>query len=97
MDAASEPAAAIAETGRLFLRNLSYAATEADLEQLLSPYGDLSEVHLVVDKCAVLPRWTNVLLYLVCCRRVRLRSVGRHHDACACGPSLGHSHDIYVM
>ena len=42
----------IAETGRLFLRNLAYSATEADLSVLLQPFGDLQEVHLVVDRCA---------------------------------------------
>lgn len=51
---ASETGAAIADTGRLFLRNLSYAATETDLTELLQPYGDVTEVHLVLDKCALL-------------------------------------------
>ncbi len=51
---ASEAGAAIADTGRLFLRNLSYAATETDLTALLQPYGDVTEVHLVLDKCALL-------------------------------------------
>ncbi len=51
---ASEAGAAIADTGRLFLRNLSYAATETDLTELLQPYGDVTEVHLVLDKCALL-------------------------------------------
>lgn len=36
--------------GRLFLRNLPYGATEVDLAALLSEFGDLSEVHLVVDR-----------------------------------------------
>ncbi|XP_064986006.1 multiple RNA-binding domain-containing protein 1-like [Musa acuminata AAA Group] len=38
------------ETGRLFVRNLPYTATEDDLAELFSQFGDLSEVHLVVDK-----------------------------------------------
>ena len=41
---------AIAETGRLFLRNLAYSATEADLTALLAPYGELREVHLLLDR-----------------------------------------------
>jgi multiple RNA-binding domain-containing protein 1 len=39
----------IADTGRLFLRNLSYAATESDIRELLEPHGQLNEVHLVID------------------------------------------------
>jgi multiple RNA-binding domain-containing protein 1 len=39
----------IAGTGRLFLRNLSYAATESDIRELLEPHGQLTEVHLVID------------------------------------------------
>ncbi|THU52618.1 hypothetical protein C4D60_Mb10t05850 [Musa balbisiana] len=38
------------ENGRLFVRNLPYTATEDDLAELFSQFGDLSEVHLVVDK-----------------------------------------------
>ncbi|URE45051.1 hypothetical protein MUK42_25200 [Musa troglodytarum] len=38
------------ETGRLFVRNLPYTATEDDLAEHFSQFGDLSEVHLVVDK-----------------------------------------------
>ncbi|VDD81333.1 unnamed protein product, partial [Mesocestoides corti] len=36
-------------TGRLFLRNLSYDCTEADLLELFSPFGTVSEVHLSYD------------------------------------------------
>ncbi|KAF8412655.1 hypothetical protein HHK36_000623 [Tetracentron sinense] len=38
------------ETGRLFVRNLPYTATEDDLEELFRKFGDVSQVHLVVDK-----------------------------------------------
>lgn len=47
---ATEAADQIGETGRLFLRNLSYAATEEDLTELLGSHGDLQEIHLVVDR-----------------------------------------------
>lgn len=40
----------IAESGRLFVRNLSYAITEEDLEKLFSAYGPLSQVHLPIAK-----------------------------------------------
>ncbi|KAF9618217.1 hypothetical protein IFM89_000852 [Coptis chinensis] len=40
----------VLETGRLFVRNLPYTATEDDLTELFQKFGDLSEVHLVLDK-----------------------------------------------
>lgn len=39
----------IEKTGRLFLRNIPYTATEADFHQLFEKYGDLKEVHVAVD------------------------------------------------
>ncbi|BGP35218.1 Multiple RNA-binding domain-containing protein 1 [Rhodotorula toruloides] len=39
----------IAETGRLFVRNLPFAATQADLEQLFENYGPLEQVHIPRD------------------------------------------------
>ncbi|AGO11806.1 AaceriADR035Cp [[Ashbya] aceris (nom. inval.)] len=39
----------IRSTGRLFLRNILYDATENDFKQLFSPYGELEEVHVAVD------------------------------------------------
>lgn len=39
----------IRETGRLFLRNILYTATEDDFRKLFSPYGELEEVHIAVD------------------------------------------------
>ena len=47
---ATEPL--IEDTGRLFVRNLPYAATEADLAEAFGEHGELEEVHLVLDKCA---------------------------------------------
>lgn len=38
------------ETSRLFVRNLPYTATEDELEEHFSKFGNLSQVHLVVDK-----------------------------------------------
>ncbi|KAI3925857.1 hypothetical protein MKW92_019338 [Papaver armeniacum] len=40
----------ILETGRLFVRNLPYTASEEDLAETFGKFGDISEVHLVVDK-----------------------------------------------
>ena len=40
----------IAESGRLFLRNLPYTTTEDDLTKLLEPFGPLTEVLVHLDK-----------------------------------------------
>ncbi|RDW87623.1 putative multiple RNA-binding-containing protein 1 [Coleophoma crateriformis] len=40
---------AIRSNGRLFVRNLSYNASEEDLRKHFEPYGTLEEVHLPVD------------------------------------------------
>lgn len=40
----------VSDTGRLFLRNLSYTCREEDLQELFSKYGDLVEVQLPIDK-----------------------------------------------
>lgn len=39
----------IKETGRLFLRNISYGATESDFKELFNKYGQLEEVHVAID------------------------------------------------
>lgn len=39
----------VEDTGRLYVRNLSYACTSEDLETLFSPYGQLTEVYLPLD------------------------------------------------
>ncbi|KAK2172512.1 hypothetical protein NP493_953g00009 [Ridgeia piscesae] len=39
----------IAESGRLFARNLPYCCTETELEELFGKYGQLTEVHLPID------------------------------------------------
>ena len=46
----------VAETGRLFLRNLPYQATESDLAALFEEYGKLSEVHLILDRYLFSPK-----------------------------------------
>ncbi len=42
--------AIIRNTARLFLRNLPYTATEAELAAAFSEHGELSEVHVVLDR-----------------------------------------------
>uniref|UniRef100_T1J2T6 RRM domain-containing protein n=1 Tax=Strigamia maritima TaxID=126957 RepID=T1J2T6_STRMM len=45
-----ENAEAIAESGRIFIRNLSYTMTEDVLRDFFSGYGPLAEVNLPIDK-----------------------------------------------
>lgn len=37
-------------TGRLFLRNLPFTTMEAELSDAFTDFGDLQEVHLVLDR-----------------------------------------------
>lgn len=39
----------LAETGRIYVRNLCITVTENEIEQLFSKYGPLSEIHLPID------------------------------------------------
>ncbi|KAG5340712.1 hypothetical protein C0989_000592 [Termitomyces sp. Mn162] len=39
----------ILETSRLFVRNLAFSCTDADLAELFSPFGDLTQVHIPID------------------------------------------------
>ncbi|KAG2451283.1 hypothetical protein HYH02_003889 [Chlamydomonas schloesseri] len=45
-----EPEEGIMDTGRLFVRNLAYTATEPDLSELFGGFGLLEQVHLVLDR-----------------------------------------------
>ncbi|KAJ2847335.1 Multiple RNA-binding domain-containing protein 1 [Coemansia brasiliensis] len=68
----SDPTAAIGdtiaqiqETGRLFVRNLPYMATEDDLRQAFEPFGPLSEVHMPISKDTKRPKGFAYILYLL--------------------------------
>ena len=37
------------ETGRIFVRNLSYLCKAEDLETLFAPFGPVAETHLPLD------------------------------------------------
>ncbi|SMN18165.1 similar to Saccharomyces cerevisiae YPR112C MRD1 Essential conserved protein that is part of the 90S preribosome [Maudiozyma saulgeensis] len=39
----------IKESGRLFLRNILYSATEQDFKELFEPFGEMNEVHVALD------------------------------------------------
>ena len=55
----------IAESGRLFVRNLSYSITESDLEGLFSKYGPLSQVHLPIAKDTKRPIGMAYILFML--------------------------------
>ena len=50
----------IEETARLFVRNLPYSTTEADLAEAFREHGEVSEAHLVLD------RWPRALMTAAC-------------------------------
>ena len=46
----------IGETGELFIRNLSYRTTEQDLEQLFSPFGQITNINMPIDSLSKQPK-----------------------------------------
>ena len=46
----------IGETGELFVRNLSYRVTEEELEQLFSPFGQVTKIHMPIDTLSKQPK-----------------------------------------
>ncbi|XP_075686282.1 putative RNA-binding protein 19 [Rhinoderma darwinii] len=55
----------LSDSGRLFVRNLPYSCTEADLEALFSKYGPLSEIHFPIDKLTKKPKGFAFVTYLI--------------------------------
>ncbi|XP_076364328.1 putative RNA-binding protein 19 [Tachypleus tridentatus] len=46
----TEPEESVAESGRIYVRNLTYSVSEEEIEKLFSKYGKLTEVHLPIDR-----------------------------------------------
>ena len=59
------PAELAADTGRLFVRNLTYSCTEDDLKQLFSKYGPLAEIHIPVTKDTKKPKGYAFVMFLI--------------------------------
>lgn len=55
----------IAENGRLFVRNLSYACMEDDLRALFEPFGPLTEVHMPISKETKRPKGFAYILFMI--------------------------------
>lgn len=55
----------IAESGRMFIRNLSYTATEDDIRKLFEKYGPLTEINLPVDKVTRKPKGFGTVTFLM--------------------------------
>ncbi|KAJ1889931.1 Multiple RNA-binding domain-containing protein 1, partial [Coemansia sp. IMI 209127] len=67
-----DPVAAVAtaisqiqDTGRLFVRNLPYLATEEDMRSAFEKFGPLSEVHMPISKDTKRPKGFAYVLYLL--------------------------------
>ncbi|CAG8453880.1 4105_t:CDS:10 [Ambispora gerdemannii] len=59
------PEETIAETGRLFVRNLPYICTEEDLRKEFHQFGPLAEVHIPIDRETKKPKGFAYVLYLI--------------------------------
>ena len=55
----------VAESGRMFIRNLSYTITEDDIRKLFEKYGPLTEVNLPVDKTTRKPKGFGTITFLM--------------------------------
>ncbi|KAK1422809.1 hypothetical protein QVD17_18098 [Tagetes erecta] len=53
----------VLQTGRLFVRNLPYTATEDDLQEHFSKFGSVSQAHLVVDRDTKRSKGIAYILY----------------------------------
>ncbi|KAK6268371.1 hypothetical protein QUC31_012531 [Theobroma cacao] len=55
----------VLQSGRLFVRNLPYTATEDELTEFFNKFGDVSQVHLVIDKDTKRSKGIAYVLYKV--------------------------------
>ncbi|OAD52210.1 putative RNA-binding protein 19, partial [Eufriesea mexicana] len=55
----------IAESGRMFIRNLSYTVTEDDVRKLFEKYGPLTEVNLPIDRVTRKPKGFGTITFLM--------------------------------
>jgi hypothetical protein len=53
------------DTGRLFVRNLPFSASEDDLYKLFKKHGDISEVHIPIDRETKKPRGMAYVTFML--------------------------------
>ena len=63
-DGASEPES-ITESGRIFVRNLSYSASEEDLEDLFGRFGPVTETSIPLDRVSNKPRGVAFISFML--------------------------------
>lgn len=55
----------VAESGRLFVRNLPYTCTEEEINELFAKYGPLAEVHFPIDSLTKKPKGFSFVTYMI--------------------------------
>ncbi|KAN0000446.1 hypothetical protein ACTFIZ_000900 [Dictyostelium cf. discoideum] len=55
----------VGESGRIFVRNLSYSTKEEDLEKVFSKFGKISEIHIPIDYDTKKSKGIAFILYLI--------------------------------
>ncbi|XP_070690343.1 probable RNA-binding protein 19 isoform X2 [Pempheris klunzingeri] len=55
----------VAESGRLFIRNLPYTCTEEDIKELFAKHGPLSEVLFPIDSLTKKPKGFAFITYMI--------------------------------
>ncbi|XP_034398183.1 probable RNA-binding protein 19 isoform X1 [Cyclopterus lumpus] len=55
----------VAESGRLFIRNLPYTCTEEEITELFSKYGPLSETLFPIDNLTKKPKGFAFVMYMI--------------------------------
>uniref|UniRef100_A0AAR2K7R6 RRM domain-containing protein n=1 Tax=Pygocentrus nattereri TaxID=42514 RepID=A0AAR2K7R6_PYGNA len=55
----------VAESGRLFVRNLPYTCTEEELKELFTKHGPLSELHFPIDSLTKKPKGFAFVTFMI--------------------------------
>ncbi|KAJ3410073.1 hypothetical protein HDV05_004118 [Chytridiales sp. JEL 0842] len=59
------PAELIADTGRLFVKNLAYTCTADELQSLFEQFGPVAEVHMSIEKISKKPRGYAFVTFMI--------------------------------
>ncbi|KNC78666.1 hypothetical protein SARC_08914 [Sphaeroforma arctica JP610] len=71
--------ALVANTGRIFVRNLPFACTELELEKLFKKFGPLTECHMPLDKDTKKPKGVAFVTFVLPEHAVRAMEVMDKH------------------